>query len=118
MKSLRHFVRLLSNQPSKKYEIVSPAYVSPKTQFTDLPKNISIPPYALTGIPPQIDPHSSPEKKSDSEMGKIHRFDRNFVEVMCQIFFCRTHEKIVQISQISSRRSFQIGQTRSHNSND
>ena len=70
MKSLRHFVRLLSNQPSKKYEIVSPAYVSPKTQFTDLPKNISIPPYAQTGIPPQIDPHTSPEKKSDSEMGK------------------------------------------------
>ena len=86
MKSIRNFVRHFSRKRwddgstgsttthwfKQNYEIVMPAFVSPKTLFTDLPKNISLPSYAESGIPPSEESlGTSPEIKSPEDIIKM-----------------------------------------------
>ena len=77
---VRHFSRKRWDEGSsttthwfkQNYEIVMPAFVSPKTLFTDLPKNISLPPYAQSGIPPSEESlGTSPEVKSPEDIIKM-----------------------------------------------
>ena len=49
---------------TKNYEIVFPETVSLQRTFESLPKNISIPPYAKTGIPPALSGNEKPEIKT------------------------------------------------------
>jgi hypothetical protein len=70
----RQFARNLSTTKlTQKYEIVAPTNVSFKKSYYDLPKNISIPPYAKSGVPPKIDDSAKPDVKSPENIAKMRK---------------------------------------------
>ena len=69
----RIFLRNLSqNIAGKQYEVVFPETVTKQIAFNDLPKNISIPPYAKYGLPPTL-PDQRPEIKSAIDIEKMKK---------------------------------------------
>ena len=75
MYATRNFIRLLSSNVSRQYEVVFPENISPQKSFSDLPNTISIPPYAKWGIPPELDPKrgDEPEIKSADDISKMRK---------------------------------------------
>ena len=71
----RNFFRFISRSSKqlKEYEVVFPENVSMQKSFDSLPKNISIPPYAQTGIPPEMSPNMKPEVKSHEDIAKMRK---------------------------------------------
>ena len=56
----------------KTYDIVFPGNVSPQKLFPDLPTNISIPPYAKSGIP-EAENSKTPEVKNRIDIAKMRK---------------------------------------------
>ena len=68
----RIFLRNLSQNAGRQYEVVFPETVTKQIAFSDLPKNISIPPYAKYGLPQTL-PDQRPEIKSAEDIQKMKR---------------------------------------------
>ena len=73
MYATRNLIRLLSSNASRQYEVVFPENVTMQKQFHDLPKKISIPPYAKTGIPPANTGTDKPEVKTPEAIEKMRK---------------------------------------------
>ena len=68
---LRQFVRQFSQKVQRSYDVVVPGNVTKQRLFQDLPKNISVPPYAETGQPPQLKEGSKGEVKNPEDIVKM-----------------------------------------------
>ncbi len=66
----RRILRSLTHNPQRTYEVVAPGNVTKQRLFAELPKNISVPPYAESGVPSVID-DTKAEIKSDEEIEKM-----------------------------------------------
>lgn len=73
MFATRSLIRLMSKSASKQYEVVFPENVSMQKSFHDLPKTISLPPYAKSGEPPIWKGGDNPEIKSSEEIEKMRK---------------------------------------------
>ena len=71
----RVFLRSFCSKAARNYEVVFPENVSLQRNFEQLPKNISIPAYAASGIPPEKSKNDGPEIHTPASLGKIQQFE-------------------------------------------
>ena len=76
MFATRSLIRLCSSYLPRPYEVVFPENVSIQKSFRELPKTISIPPYAKSGVPPnnfKWKDDGRPELKSPEAIEKMRK---------------------------------------------
>jgi len=76
MFATRSLIRLCSSYLPRPYEVVFPENVSIQKSFRELPKTISIPPYAKSGVPPanfKWKDQDRPEIKSPEDIDKMRK---------------------------------------------